>query len=146
MVRGHRTFNEFQNSGERIATNVLANRLHKLQVAGILTGEREESDGRRINYRLTRKGIDLAPMLLELLIWGARHEDSGLPNAWVMQVAKRRGEFLAEVKRRWMQRDSTPLIPNFGSRKRSAGINRSSRLDENRVTEMRAGNRRARSG
>ena len=32
-----------------------------------------------MNYRLTEKGIDLAPVLLELLIWGARHEETGAP-------------------------------------------------------------------
>src|SRR5204862_3430915 len=77
MVRGLRTFKEFQESGERIATNILADRLQKLQAAGIITAEAEETDGRRVNYRLTEKGIDLAPVLLDLLIWGARHQETG---------------------------------------------------------------------
>ena len=76
MVRGYRTFKEFQESGEGIATNILADRLQKLEGAGILMSEPEATDGRRINYRLTEKGIDLAPMLLDLLIWGARHEQA----------------------------------------------------------------------
>jgi DNA-binding HxlR family transcriptional regulator len=75
MVRGFRTFKEFQSSGEGIATNILADRLQKLQAAGIITAEVEAADGRKVNYRLTEKGIDLAPVVLELLIWGARHED-----------------------------------------------------------------------
>src|ERR1700751_1079478 len=77
MVRGYRTFKEFLASGEGIASNVLADRLQTLELSGIISAEREESDNRRINYRLTEKGIDLAPIMLDLLIWGARHEPTG---------------------------------------------------------------------
>jgi DNA-binding HxlR family transcriptional regulator len=111
MVRGYRTFMEFQRSGEGIATNVLADRLQRLQRAGIVTAERDEKDARRVNYLLTAKGIDLAPMLLELLIWGARHERTAFSREWIEQVAGRREQFLTEVRKRWEQRDATPLIP-----------------------------------
>ena len=114
MVRGFRTFKEFEESGEGIATNILADRLQKLDAAGIITAEVEETDGRRINYRLTEKGIDLAPVLLELLIWGARHEETGAPCAVIARMAKNREQVLAEVRRRWRERDPTPLLPEFG--------------------------------
>jgi DNA-binding HxlR family transcriptional regulator len=114
MVRGFRTFKEFQESGEGIATNILADRLQKLKATGIITAEAEEADGRKVNYRLTEKGIDLAPVLLELLIWGARHEETGAPCALIAKMAKNREEVVAEVRRRWRERDSTPLIPKFG--------------------------------
>ena len=64
MVRGHRAFREFQQSGEGIASNILSNRLRKLEASGFLTGKPDEQDGRGINYRLTEKGIDLAPVVL----------------------------------------------------------------------------------
>jgi DNA-binding HxlR family transcriptional regulator len=115
MVRGYRTFKEFQESGEGIATNILADRLQKLEQSGILTREREEADGRRINYRLTRKGIDLAPILLDLLIWGARHEQGDASCSLILRMEKNREEILAETERRWRERDSTPLIPRFDS-------------------------------
>ena len=113
MVRGFRTFKEFQESGEGIATNILADRLKKLEAAGIITSEVEQTDGRKLNYRLTEKGIDLAPVVLELLIWGARHEEVGASCATIARMEKNRGEILAEVRRRWRERDSTPLIPQF---------------------------------
>ncbi len=115
MVRGFRTFREFQESGEGIATNILADRLRKLEASGIITAEAEETDGRRANYRLTEKGIDLAPVLLELLIWGARHEETGTPCAIIEKMAKDRDKVLAEVRRRWQERDPTPLLPRFGA-------------------------------
>jgi len=90
MVRGFRTFKEFQRSGEGIATNILADRLQKLEAEGIITAGVELSDGRRVNYRLTEKGIDLAPVLLELLIWGARHENTGAPCALIEELESAR--------------------------------------------------------
>jgi DNA-binding HxlR family transcriptional regulator len=111
MVRGFRKFKEFQESGEGIATNILADRLQKLEAAGIISAEAEETDGRRVNYRLTEKGIDLAPVLLELLIWGARHENTGASSALIAAMEENREEMLAEVRRRWRERDLAPLIP-----------------------------------
>src|SRR5690242_17187670 len=79
MVRGYRTFKEFQAAGEGIASNVLADRLKRLEAAGVIAAEAVELDGRKINYRLTEKGIDLAPLLFDLLEWGARHERTSAP-------------------------------------------------------------------
>jgi DNA-binding HxlR family transcriptional regulator len=115
MVRGFHTFREFQESGERIATNILADRLKKLQAVGIIATHTDEADGRKLNYRLTEKGIDLAPVLLELLIWGTRHEETGAPCALIDEMAKNREAVLAEVRRRWQERDPTPFLHKFGA-------------------------------
>ena len=109
MVRGFRTFREFQQSGEGIATNILANRLRKLETSGIIGSAKGVKDKRKVNYRLTEKGVDLAPVLLELLIWGARHEQTGTPCALIEAMAKHREAILAETRRRWRDRDPTPL-------------------------------------
>ena len=114
MVRGYRTFKEFHEAGEGIATNILADRLRQLETAGIIVSERVENDGRRVNYRLTGKGIDLAPALLELLIWGARHEPTEAPCTVIENMEKHRQQVLAEVRRRWEERDDTPLLPKSG--------------------------------
>ena len=113
MVRGLRTFRQFQSAGEGIASNILADRLHKLEAAGILTTEPSAEDGRSTYYRLTPKGIALAPVLLELLIWAGNHESTGAPNAFIAEMEQNRAAILAETYRRWEQRDSTPLLPPF---------------------------------
>jgi DNA-binding HxlR family transcriptional regulator len=123
MVRGFRTFREFQQSGEGIATNILTDRLHRLEAEGIICAETDESDARRVNYRLTEKGIELAPVLLELLVWSARHEETSAPGGLISHIERDRAGFLAEVRRRWAQRDFTPLIPPF--RKTTSRKNRS---------------------
>lgn len=117
MVRGYCTFKEFQQSGEGIATNVLAGRLRRLAAAGIISAEASPVDGRSLDYRLTEKGIGLAPMMLELLIWSARHEQTAAPCAVIDHMEQHRREVLAEVRRRWRDRDATPLLPKFQEEK-----------------------------
>jgi len=116
MVRGLRTFKQFQESGEGIATNILADRLNKLELNGIVIAELDERDARKLNYRLTKKGIDLAPVLLELLIWGAQHEPTGAPCEVIANMAENRQAVLAEVRRRWEERDPAPFLPAFVNR------------------------------
>jgi DNA-binding MarR family transcriptional regulator len=79
-------------------------------VEGIVIPEADSADARRVYYRLTEKGIDLAPVLLDLLLWGARHEDTGAPPGLVARLRQDREGFLAEVRRRWRERDPAPLI------------------------------------
>src|SRR5438309_9364757 len=76
MLRGFRTYKEFLGSYERIATNILADRLQKLIVHGIITTQRNRSDGRRVIYSLTPKGIDLAPVLAEMVLGAGAHDDT----------------------------------------------------------------------
>jgi DNA-binding HxlR family transcriptional regulator len=116
MVRGYRTFREFQRSGEGIASNILSDRLQKLEEGGILKREPAAGDGRSTHYRLTAKGIALAPLLLELLIWGANHEKTDAPCAAIEAMERNRAAVIAETYRRWERRDSTPLIPPFKAR------------------------------
>lgn len=113
MVRGFRTFKDLHDSGEGIATNILANRLRKLEAAKLITPETQETDARKVNYRLTEKGIDLAPVLLELLIWGARHNETAAPCALIAKMESNREEVLADVHRRWRDHDPTPFLPRF---------------------------------
>jgi DNA-binding HxlR family transcriptional regulator len=127
MVRGYRTFKEFEGAGEGIATNILSDRLRRLEAAGIITAGVEKTDGRKVNYRLTEKGIDLAPVLLELLIWGARHEETGAPCAVIDQMEQNRRQVLAETRRRWLEQDPTPILPKFADRRDRRSLTRTRR-------------------
>jgi DNA-binding HxlR family transcriptional regulator len=121
MVRGYHTFKQFRESGEGIATNVLANRLSRLRSSGIVGIGADPLDGRKLNYRLTQKGIDLAPVILELLVWGAKHEETGAPCEVIAHMVQNRAQVLTEVRRRWEQRDLTPFLPPFQSRQNVRG-------------------------
>jgi DNA-binding HxlR family transcriptional regulator len=100
MLGGFRTYKEFMESYEGIATNILADRLHTLLTHGIITTERDPSDGRKLIYSLTAKGVDLAPVLTEMVLWAAAHEDTG-NQPLVRQIQKDKEQFLTEVRKRW---------------------------------------------
>lgn len=100
MLRGFRTFKQFMGSYERIATNVLTDRLRKLEAYGIITAQRDPSDGRKVTYLLTRKGMDLAPVLTEMVLWAAKHEDTE-NEALVREMRKDKQNFLARIRQRW---------------------------------------------
>lgn len=99
MFKGRRTFNEFLAGGEGIATNVLTDRLRRLQDAGVVQKRTDPDDRRRTLYALTAKGLDLAPVLVDLVLWSAAHEQTDAPPAIVRQMRKDRDGFIAEVKR-----------------------------------------------
>src|SRR5215470_11801509 len=101
MVRGHRTFKQFLSSDERIATNILADRLRRLESYGIIASKPHPSDGRKLSYLLTAKGMDLAPVLTEMVLWAAAHEDTG-NQALVHLIKKDKTQFLANVRKRWL--------------------------------------------
>jgi DNA-binding HxlR family transcriptional regulator len=101
-------FNEFQSAGEGIATNVLADRLARLETAGIVTKRRDLSDGRRFVYNLTRQGLDLAPTLMELVIWSAGYHDTAAPAETVRAFKTQRAKALASVRAAWNK--TTPPV------------------------------------
>ena len=106
MFKGRHTYNEFLTAGEGIATNILADRLRRLERAGIVEKRSDPSDGRRAKYRLTAKGVDLAPVLVDLVVWSATHEDTDAPPPVVRQMRADRDACIAEVRRQWREQDS----------------------------------------
>ncbi len=74
VFRGKRTYGEFLKSEEGFATNILASRLDHLIEVGILQRERDETDRRKDIYSLTEKGLDLIPLLFEMVLWSAKYD------------------------------------------------------------------------
>ncbi len=100
MLRGFRSYKEFLSSYEKIATNILADRLGNLEAHGIIESLRDPTDGRRLIYQLTKKGIDLAPVLTEMVLWAGAHEKTE-NQALIELMRKDKDKFLAEIRRRW---------------------------------------------
>jgi len=72
-LSGKNTYNEFLKSEEKIATNVLADRLSMLVDVGILVTEEHPESKAKIFYRLSNQGIDLLPVLVELILWSDKY-------------------------------------------------------------------------
>lgn len=74
MLRGKRTYSEFLEADEGIASNILIARLKHLEAEGIVEKSRDPENRRAFIYELTKKGRDLAPILLEIVIWSGMHD------------------------------------------------------------------------
>ena len=73
MLRGKLSYGEFLQSEEKIATNILVSRLKVLEAENILAKRVSPTNKSKFIYSLTRKGIDLLPIIIEIMDWGARY-------------------------------------------------------------------------
>ena len=83
IMHGKERYGEMLSSGEKIASNILSDRLKKLEQDGIFTRETDPNDGRQVIYKSTEKGKSLLPLLLEMAAWGATHDvNTGAPKGF----------------------------------------------------------------
>jgi DNA-binding HxlR family transcriptional regulator len=75
IFKGKNTYGEFQEAGEGIATNILADRLWQLECGGIISKHKHPDSKAKVLYKLTEKGIELVPVLVEIIEWSERHHN-----------------------------------------------------------------------
>ena len=102
MLRGSKTYKEFLEGFEGIATNILAERLRRLRAYGIIEAQKDSDDARKVIYILTQKGIDLAPVMTELVLWAAAHDETENP-ILVRAMRKDKLGFSESVRSRWAE-------------------------------------------
>jgi len=73
LFLGKRLYGEVMQSPEGIPSNILADRLKRLEDAGLLERSPYQQNPVRYEYRLTPKGIELFPVLREMIRWGNKH-------------------------------------------------------------------------
>ena len=89
VFKGMSTYGDFLNSGEKIATNILADRLMMLEVGGIIAKQKHPESKAKILYTLTPKGISLVPVLVEIIAWSEKyHEVHPLAVQFAKQLRK----------------------------------------------------------
>jgi DNA-binding HxlR family transcriptional regulator len=98
MFKDRHEFRDFLGAEESIATNVLADRLQRLEGCGIIAKTPHPVDARKAEYRLTKRGLDLAPVLIEMMIWAAMHETTAAPRSVVRRMIRDRDAFIAELR------------------------------------------------
>lgn len=74
VFRGKKTYGDFLKSEEGFSTNILASRLAQLEDHGILKKGANPEDARKDFYLLTEKGLDLIPLLFEMILWSAKYD------------------------------------------------------------------------
>lgn len=96
LIQGKRFYKDFQNSKEGIATNILADRLKKLENAGIIQWKTFAKLKTKKEYSLTEKGKDLIPLLVELTVWSAQYQEGMAVSEYFLKRAQEDREGLIE--------------------------------------------------
>jgi DNA-binding HxlR family transcriptional regulator len=98
---GKKTYGQFLKSEEGIATNVLASRLAFLEEQGVLSKAPNPDDRRKDFYTLTEKGLDLIPIVLDIVLWSAKHDAKSYvrrSKEFVARLSANPGKVSEEVK------------------------------------------------
>lgn len=99
IFKQKRHFGDFLTSPEKIASNILSDRLKKLEDCDIVLRRPDPANARRIIYTLTEKGFDLVPAILELLRWGVKHDPaSDAHENLIQRLEQDRAGLMAEIR------------------------------------------------
>lgn len=99
MFKGKRHYNEFLEAGEKVSTSVLGDRLKKLEMMGIITKGEDKVKRSRIRYSLTPKGIDLLPILIEMIVWGGLNDElTETPKEFIEQATQNRESLIKQTR------------------------------------------------
>lgn len=99
MFKGKRHYNEFLEAGEKVSTSVLGDRLKMLEEMGIISKGQDIVKKSRIRYSLTQKGIDLLPILIEMIIWGGEKDSlTESPKEFMDKAINHRENLIREIR------------------------------------------------
>jgi DNA-binding HxlR family transcriptional regulator len=100
MLRGHTGYQAFLRSEEKIATNILADRLARLEQNGLVEKKPDPADARKFIYSLTENGADLAPLLVELALYSLKHERrTDMPKDVAAEMQRNKPVFVSKLIR-----------------------------------------------
>ena len=101
MFKGKYYYGEFLQSEEKIATNILADRLSLLEKSEIIVKSSDQSHKQKVVYQLSQKGIDLLPILVDVIMWSAKYDkNSAVDVKFVRTVKRDRDGLIKEISSR----------------------------------------------
>jgi DNA-binding HxlR family transcriptional regulator len=99
MFKGKRHYNEFFESGEKVSTSVLGDRLRQLEESRIITKGQDTVKKSRIKYSLTQKGIDMLPFMVDMISWSGEYDkETEAGDVFLAQARDGRGYLLESIK------------------------------------------------
>jgi len=102
MFKGKTRFGDFLSSDEKMSTNILADRLRKLETLGLVTKSVDPANRAKTLYALTDKGRDLLPIMLEITRWSATYDrDCNTPRAFVDALDRDRESVERTIRAGW---------------------------------------------
>jgi DNA-binding HxlR family transcriptional regulator len=101
LAKGKRHFKNLLGSDEGIAANILSARLKRLERFGLIERRIDPASRRQVLYELTEKGLDLAPIMIELTLWSAKHDPNTLvPKDFVARARRDRAGLIRDTVHR----------------------------------------------
>ena len=101
-----KTFKDFSNSVESIASNILSSRLKMMEEMGIITKSKMEGNQKSYIYTLTEKGVGLLPVIAEITLWSdenVRELNPTMVKEDYQYVRTNKQEFLEAVKQGYLK-------------------------------------------
>ncbi|MEM7032588.1 MAG: helix-turn-helix domain-containing protein [Chloroflexota bacterium] len=99
MFEGKRHYGEFLQAAEEISTNILADRLLRLEKAAIVIKHKDETNKTRYIYTLTEKGVDLLPVIVEIAMWSLHYNDHTTLNPHIVaQIKADKAKFIQTIR------------------------------------------------
>ncbi len=101
MFMGKTTYGDFLKGPEGIATNILANRLEKLETAELIIKAADPDNGTKFIYSLTERGKDLIPVMLEIVNWSGKHDPkTPTPKEMLKQISTNRQAVINKIRKK----------------------------------------------
>jgi DNA-binding HxlR family transcriptional regulator len=98
MFQQKQTYGGFLISEEKIATNILADRLEMLECVGLLKSKKDKTNKSRKLYSLTDKAIDLVPVIIEIIGWSAKYDkNTAAPKEFVDRIRNDKENLITEL-------------------------------------------------
>jgi DNA-binding HxlR family transcriptional regulator len=98
MLRSRQRYKELLKGDEGIATNVLAERLKRLEHRKLITKKRDPADARQFIYLPTELAVSLLPMLVEMTVWGIRTSDNDQGSDFLERFETERDQLISELQ------------------------------------------------
>ncbi|MEH6474557.1 MAG: helix-turn-helix domain-containing protein [Sneathiella sp.] len=93
MFKDRRYYSEFLEAGEGISTNILADRLLKLENDGIIEKQIDPVKKSKKIYRLTEKGLALMPIMLSIIQWSEKYDaETEVPGEFIQQLEENQSD------------------------------------------------------
>lgn len=106
LFKQKKYYSDFLTSAEKISTNILADRLTKLEAEGIISKSPDPQHNSKYIYRLTPKGQDLTPLIIEMTVWSSVYDPQpetasniieGAPANFLTRARQNRDALIADI-------------------------------------------------
>jgi DNA-binding HxlR family transcriptional regulator len=100
------TYGDFLKSPEKIATNILASRLQTLEENELITKSEHPDSKAKVLYKLTQKGIDLLPLMIEINLWAEKYYTIPAERKAMLKEVKKDKEAFIKTMSRELKKSS----------------------------------------